>query len=51
MVGSWECGFDSQKKIWSGRIDSGDIGDIVINILVVVQNISGNEMAKEEKVE
>ena len=50
FVGSWEYGFDSPKEIWGRRIDFGDICDIVIYILVVVEIISGNEMAKEGKV-
>ena len=50
FVGSWEYGFDSPKEIWGRRIDFGEICDIVIYILVVVEIISGNEMAKEGKV-
>lgn len=48
-VGSWEHGFDNPKKIWSKRLDSEDIGDIMINILVVFETTHGDEMAKEER--
>lgn len=43
---SYECGFDSVKKIWGRRIDSGYVGDIVINILVIVETLSRDAVAE-----
>lgn len=48
---SYEHGFDSLKKIWGRRIDSGDVGDIVIYVLVIVETLSRDAVAEREGVE